>query len=369
MAVRMRPEEITSIIPIDWDDLDAEFADPSRADAHPYTATSNRRTDEAYADVRSSDVTDRPVRDTPRRRPLPAEVTQDILIAEIEFDETAHHHPFSVTGARPDDFDPADDDHSFRRLPQTRAPRSCGKHRISAPPTALRGRAALLAVAAGAAVVAVSGQIDTGSTTEAPQKAEPASGSVNRAAAVTPLDPSVTGDAAVAPGAAPTDLHDFTDQLATGDKMARDAKAADAASRTPLYASPVDMGLYQFTSGFAYRWGAFHGGIDFAAPLGTPIHSATDGVVVEAGPASGFGNWIQVKASDGSIFMYGHMASSGVLVTKGEKVMAGQVIARVGNEGFSTGPHVHVERWVNGMKVDPMPWFPEHGVPLSNYTG
>ena len=47
-----------------------------------------------------------------------------------------------------------------------------------------------------------------------------------------------------------------------------------------------------------------YGGLDLAAPLGTPIHSATDGVVINAGPASGYGNWIQVRADDGTVTMY-----------------------------------------------------------------
>ena len=68
--------------------------------------------------------------------------------------------------------------------------------------------------------------------------------------------------------------------------------------------------------------------------------------------------------------MYGHMSSSGVLVQKGQHVNAGDVIALVGNEGFSFGPHVHFEVWKNGTtKIDPMPWLAQHGVRLSAYTG
>ncbi|GAA1456338.1 M23 family metallopeptidase [Williamsia maris] len=330
--------EITSIIPIDWDF--AEWND-APVDA-PHDPT--------------------PTRSTPRRAPLPAEVTQDILIAEYEFDETAHEHPFAVRGAEFDDFD-------FVPGPTPAPRKSGGRHRIAAPPHALKGRAALLAVAAGAAVVAATGQLQSGSATETNQSAEPATDAVSPAAAVGPVAPSA-GDAGVVESAPPSDMRNFTDQLQAGDKLARDAAAADAASRKPLFASPVNMGAYQFTSCFCGRWGTFHGGIDFAAPLGTPIHAATDGEIVEAGPASGFGNWIQVKSADGTITMYGHMASSGVLVSKGQKVTAGDIIGLVGNEGFSTGPHVHVEVWKNGTtKIDPMPWFAEHGVRLSAYTG
>ena len=137
-----------------------------------------------------------------------------------------------------------------------------------------------------------------------------------------------------------------------------------------MVVSPIKLGVYQLTSAFAPRWGTFHGGIDMAAPLGTPIHAATDGVVVAAEPASGYGHWVQVKAPDGTITMYGHMASSGVLVHEGQKVTAGDVIALVGSEGFSTGPHVHFEVWKNGKtKIDPGVWLASKGVRLSALTG
>ena len=144
----------------------------------------------------------------------------------------------------------------------------------------------------------------------------------------------------------------------------------EALARRPMFESPLPLGSYQLTSAYANRWGSFHGGIDMAAPLGTPIHAVTDGVIKEAGPASGYGNWVQLQADDGTITMYGHMSSSGVLVHAGQRVTAGDVIALVGNEGFSTGPHVHFEVWKNGnTKIDPAPWLARHGVQLANYTG
>ncbi|WP_374222835.1 M23 family metallopeptidase [Williamsia sp. CHRR-6] len=347
----------------------------------PLLATHDHETDEYRSEV-TSVITrewdapnperdlferDQPARERTRRRgPRTAEVTQDILIAECEFDETAHHHPFAVSGAVLDD---------YRRDPDALLPsvaprpvKTGGRHRIAAPPGALKGRAALIAMAAGAAVVAVTGQIDTTPATD--QTVEPAKQEVNPAAAVAPTDPSINGDAGLADSPAPADMSAFTGGLQTGAKMAADAKAADRASRIPLFASPVALGEYQFTSCFCNRWGTFHGGIDFAAPLGTPIHAATDGIVKEAGPASGYGNWVQIEAADGTVTMYGHMASSGVLVSKGDRVTAGQTIAQVGNEGYSTGPHCHFEVWKNGTtKIDPMPWLAQRGVQVSAYTG
>ena len=120
--------------------------------------------------------------------------------------------------------------------------------------------------------------------------------------------------------------------MKVGQRIADAKAAAEAAARRPLFFSPLEK--YTLSSPFGPRWGDFHGGLDMSAPLGTPIHAATDGVVKEAGPASGYGNWIQILAEDGTITMYGHMASSGVLVTPGQKVTAGDVIGLVGSEGY-----------------------------------
>jgi len=117
------------------------------------------------------------------------------------------------------------------------------------------------------------------------------------------------------------------------------------------------------TSGFGQRWGTLHAGIDFGDPIGTPIRSVTDGVVIEAGPASGFGLWVRVAQDDGTIGVYGHV--NDILATVGQQVRAGDVIATVGNRGFSTGPHLHYEVWMPGnIKVDPLPWLAARGVTI-----
>ncbi|MFW0785336.1 M23 family metallopeptidase [Gordonia sp. CPCC 206044] len=305
-------------------------------------------------------------------RPTRSELTQDILIPESEFDAFEHDEPFDVDGARADILSlPStdDDDDSagaveskpFRTRPATKtSPRRGGKHRIAAPPASLRGgRAALIAVAAGAAVAAAA---QVGSSDPAPAPTNAAN--VGPAGQTPELGPGV------AAGNPTKDMSTFTEQLAVGKQMAAAEEQRENLLRRPLFTSPIPLGQYQFTSTYANRWGSFHGGIDLAAPLGTPIHAATDGVVLEAGPASGYGNWVQVRADDGTVTMYGHMASSGVLVQKGQHVTAGDVIALVGSEGFSTGPHCHFEVWKNGTtKIDPAPWLAEHGVRLTNYTG
>lgn len=115
-----------------------------------------------------------------------------------------------------------------------------------------------------------------------------------------------------------------------------------------------------FTSGYGSRWGTFHRGIDIAAPIGSPIYAVADGVVIDAGPAQGFGLWVRIRHNDGSISVYGHMYDFSVSV--GERVHAGQQIARIGNRGDSTGPHLHFEILVSGQHVDPQPWLALHGV-------
>jgi cell wall-associated NlpC family hydrolase len=119
----------------------------------------------------------------------------------------------------------------------------------------------------------------------------------------------------------------------------------------------------QFTSGFGERWGEAHNGVDYAAPIGTEIYAFADGVVAAAGPASGFGNWIvidhKIDGEDHST-VYGHMSADNVLVSAGDTVKAGDHIAGIGSEGYSTGPHLHFEyynglRLSGGTPVDPQP--------------
>lgn len=139
---------------------------------------------------------------------------------------------------------------------------------------------------------------------------------------------------------------------------------------------PMAAGTYSISDVFGSRDGG-HKGIDLAAPDGTPIFSVADGVVVAAGPASGFGNWIVIDSVDpgnGRSFsaVYGHMWDSGVLVRVGDVVRAGQHIGEVGSAGESTGPHLHFEivpggRFTGGRQIDPVPWL--DGAPTPDIGG
>lgn len=115
------------------------------------------------------------------------------------------------------------------------------------------------------------------------------------------------------------------------------------------------------TSGFGPRWGTFHNGTDFGAPVGTPMYAAKSGKVVAAGPASGYGLWIRIQTDDGELLEYGHNDKNYVSV--GQRVNAGQVIGTVGNRGYSTGPHLHFGvRNAAGQWIDPVPWLRGNGV-------
>jgi murein DD-endopeptidase MepM/ murein hydrolase activator NlpD len=137
--------------------------------------------------------------------------------------------------------------------------------------------------------------------------------------------------------------------------------AASRAAREPKVVSPVTN--YQLTTCYCLRWGQMHYGLDMAAPSGTPIYSAIDGVVLEAGPASGFGNAVYIQDEDDNVHIYGHMYYYSV--SEGQIVRAGDQIAQVGNAGFSTGAHLHYEIHQggrDGAPTDPQLWLENRGV-------
>jgi murein DD-endopeptidase MepM/ murein hydrolase activator NlpD len=96
----------------------------------------------------------------------------------------------------------------------------------------------------------------------------------------------------------------------------------------------------------------FHAGIDIGATWGSPIVAAGDGQVVGAGWAGGYGRQVKIAHAGGLMSSYGHM--SGITVSAGSFVHAGQVIGYVGSSGLSTGPHVHYEVLQNGTPVNPL---------------
>ena len=99
----------------------------------------------------------------------------------------------------------------------------------------------------------------------------------------------------------------------------------------------------------------FHAGVDMAAPFGTTVTAAADGVVVAVGHSGiGYGNYVIIAHGAGIMTLYGHLLETDVVV--GNKVLRGQRIGLEGSTGWSTGPHVHFELRVNDAVIDPMPY-------------
>ena len=97
-----------------------------------------------------------------------------------------------------------------------------------------------------------------------------------------------------------------------------------------------------------------HAGLDFGAPVGSPVRAAADGTIEFAGLASGFGNHVRIKHA-GFETSYSHLSEIPDAIKPGVAVKEGQVIALSGNTGLSTGPHLHFEFYLNGEAVDPLP--------------
>ena len=129
-------------------------------------------------------------------------------------------------------------------------------------------------------------------------------------------------------------------------------------SRKFLIRKPITTG--DTRSGFGMRrhpilgYTRMHTGVDWSAPIGTPIFSAGNGTVIKAGRESGYGTRVEVQHANGYITTYNHMTGFARGITEGVRVRQGQVIGYLGMTGLATGPHLHYEVIVNGHFVDPM---------------
>lgn len=116
----------------------------------------------------------------------------------------------------------------------------------------------------------------------------------------------------------------------------------------------------KFTSGFGVRSDPFqgraamHGGIDLAGPLGTEIYATADGTVGRSQWAGGYGNLVEIDHGKGIQTRYGHLSKA--LVSPGQRVKRGDLIARMGSTGRSTGSHLHYEVRIDGKAVNPIPF-------------
>lgn len=147
-------------------------------------------------------------------------------------------------------------------------------------------------------------------------------------------------------------------QLAASRGLDAERTVQAAAFGQSFFALPT---VGQLTSPFGPRGEEFHYGDDLANAIGTPIWAIADAVVISAGPASGFGLWVRLQHDDGTITVYGHIDTFSVQI--GQRVLAGEQIARMGNRGESSGPHLHVEVVPpGGNRVDPRVWLAARGI-------
>ncbi len=229
------------------------------------------------------------------------------------------------------------------------------------PTSAAKGRVMIAAMAAGAAAAAAytaivpRSQVTTTRTVLA-SETTPATGAApagTRGVQLVSVRPAA--NAAV-----------HAEELAKGVAYAAERAEREARLQRPLFALPTRA---IFTSGFGYRWGALHDGVDLAGPIGTPIHAAADGVVKEAGPTnSGYGAWVLIQHGDGTVTRYGHINSWNVQA--GQRVFAGDQIATIGNRGNSTGPHLHFSVLLGGSNpTDPVSWLASRGISVGAYVG
>jgi len=146
----------------------------------------------------------------------------------------------------------------------------------------------------------------------------------------------------------------FTPSSGVTDYFAQDGRSV----RKTLMRTPIDGA--RLSSGFGNRrhpilgYNRMHKGVDFAAPTGTPIMAAGDGVVEQAAPFGAYGNYVRIRHNNSIKTAYAHMSRFAKGVRAGTRVRQGQIIAYVGTTGRSTGPHLHYEVLVDGRQVNPM---------------
>lgn len=157
-------------------------------------------------------------------------------------------------------------------------------------------------------------------------------------------------------------------KAAAAAKAEAKAKAkARAAARAAAAAAPkivLPTTGYHLTARFDQaggRWAHNHTGLDFAAPIGTPVRSVMAGTVIQADWEGAYGRQVKVRHANGTVTSYSHMSEFDVSV--GDKVQAGSMVGRIGVTGNTTGPHVHFEVLPGGgSPIDPEPWLRAHGV-------
>ena len=152
----------------------------------------------------------------------------------------------------------------------------------------------------------------------------------------------------------PLRIYYYADSSGEGGFYTEDGKSVKKALlRTPVNGARI-------TSGFGMRmhpvlgYSKMHRGVDFGAPVGTPIYAAGDGRVAEAGPKGTYGNYVRIRHNGEYSTAYAHTSHFAAGIRPGVKVKQGQVIAYVGTTGRSTGPHLHFEVLKGDAQINPM---------------
>jgi murein DD-endopeptidase MepM/ murein hydrolase activator NlpD len=150
------------------------------------------------------------------------------------------------------------------------------------------------------------------------------------------------------------DMYNFTPQSGHDDFFDRKGQSV----RKTLMRTPIDGA--RLSSRFGMRkhpvlgYTRQHKGVDFAAPRGTPIYAAGDGVIESAGRNGGYGKYLRIRHNSTYKTAYGHMTRIAKGMRRGKRVRQGQIIGYVGSTGRSTGPHLHYEVLRGGRQVNPL---------------
>ncbi|MBN1171853.1 MAG: M23 family metallopeptidase [Micromonosporaceae bacterium] len=173
-------------------------------------------------------------------------------------------------------------------------------------------------------------------------------------------DPLGSGDAAASA--------DLVNRLLAEDRASRDDSrdgAVASEQKAPdVWLLPVQT--YHVTSLYGTRWGRLHAGVDLAATEGTPMYAAAAGLVTLCRWSSGYGYTVQITHGGGITTIYGH--ASKLLCEEGQRVQAGDLIAKVGNTGHSFGSHLHYEIRLNGKAIEPTGFMKAHGVDIIKHA-
>ncbi|ANE78471.1 peptidase M23 [Mycobacterium adipatum] len=265
--------------------------------------------------------------------PRPDAVTRQRSARE-EFRRSAPEHPRPAA-------------RTTRRTPPARQHRPTSHRKTPAAVGPVRSRLIIAGVAAGAVAAAANA---------ATNAAQPGPDSTPTLASAGPSVAASGIQIVPVINAAESAIH--TEEVTRGAAFARERAAREAALRRPQFVYPTNGIL---TSAFGTRWGTLHAGLDIANAVGTPVYAAADGVVIASGPTPGYGMWVKIRGADGTVTLYGHIDTTTVEV--GDRVIAGDQVATMGNRGNSTGPHLHFEVHANGsQKIDPATWLRVRGV-------